>query len=91
MPTLPNGWIGFEIRERLPSDTLTGSLHQQWVPVTICHLGEVSAGGDSVSTPHHARGPKTYSMAAVTRMDIGAWRTMGACQECHRVYAQLPA
>jgi hypothetical protein len=92
MPTLPYGWITFQARGPvIKSKALNGSLSQAVPRSQLCHLGELSVGGERVSTPQHSKGPKTYATGLVTRMDIGAWRKMGACQECLRVYGQLPA
>lgn len=90
-PTLPDGWIAFEAKGPLiKSKALTGSLYQRGTPTKVCHLGQLSADGASVSTPHHVKGPRSYPVAVVTLIDIGAWRGMGACAECQRLYAELP-
>ncbi len=92
MPTLPDGWITFQARGPVvKSKGLNGTPSQAVARTQLCHLGELSIGGERVSTPHHDKGPKTYATGLVTRLDIRAWRNMGACQECLSLYGQLPA
>lgn len=92
MPSLPDGWIAFQAPgPPLKSKALTGSLYQSVSPTKLCHLGQVSVGGDRVSTPHHTKGPKTYARGLITPIGLESWRNMGACEDCHRVYTGLPS
>ena len=57
MPTLPYGWITFQARGPVvKSKAPNGGLSQAVTRAQLCHLGELSVGGERVSTPQHSKG-----------------------------------
>ena len=59
MPTLPYGWITFQARGPVvKSKAPNGGLSQAVTRAQLCHLGELSVGGERVSTPQHSRAQK---------------------------------